>query len=178
MNQLDTVQQRTTRKLVILNTRRIIIPQEQPLRRGSLSSWIDPHLLSVLPLLWIMLIFKVQFRQILELCSKIVISDRFPPPPPPLFVPSNDTENSKRENNIWIFQIFPPRGQSSSNNSPVFATENKISVVVSPNSHVFLTFEEMILSDVFIFFQCTSRSSLKRREKMGTQHEMKVLLFL
>lgn len=51
MNQLDTVQQRTTRKLVILNTRRTIIPQQQPVRRGSLSSRIDPHLLSVLPLL-------------------------------------------------------------------------------------------------------------------------------
>lgn len=81
-----------------------------------------------------------------------MISDR--PLPQPLFVPSNDRENSTRAQHL-NFSNISSSGQSSSNNSLVFATENKISVVVSPNSRGFFVFflshEEIIHSDVFIF---------------------------
>lgn len=74
------------------------------------------------------------------------------PLPQPLCVPSNDRENSTRAQHL-NFSNISSSGQSSSNNSLVFATENKISVVVSPNSCVvvFLSHEEIIHSDVFIF---------------------------
>lgn len=74
------------------------------------------------------------------------------PLPQPLCVPSNDRENSTRAQHL-NFSNISSSGQSSSNNSLVFATENKISVVVSPNSRVFffLSHEEIIHSDVFIF---------------------------